>query len=506
MDRRLNPSFKTMAAVDLGSNSFHMIIARVVEGGLHTLDRMREMVRLGGGLDEEGNLDSASRVRAIACLERFGQRLRGMPAGSVRAVGTNTLRQARNSNAFLRQAREALGHPIEVIAGREEARLIYLGVSHSLPDMPGNRLVIDIGGGSTEFIIGEGFEPKHRESLVMGCVSYSLRFFPQGILTLAAMRAAETAAAQELQIIRPRYRGIGWQTTVGSSGTINAIQDILYANHWSSDGITLQGLQTLRHTLLAAGNLSALNLAGLQPERIPVLPGGVAILTAAFESLGIERLAVSDGALREGLLYDLLGRLLDEDVRDRTIRALIRRYHVDLSQARRVERTALALLAQGGEGTGYVLPIDEHRHTLSWAALLHELGLTIAHSGYHRHGAYVVDNSDMPGFSRPEQQFLGALIRAHRRRLPIELFEALPDGRFEAAWRLCVLLRLAVLLHHSRSHDSTLPEVSIHFKPDKRSLRLSFPEDWMDCNPLTRADLEGEVAYLKAAGIKLRYD
>ncbi|CAK0768688.1 Exopolyphosphatase [Gammaproteobacteria bacterium] len=506
MDRILTPPVKTMAAVDLGSNSFHMIIARVVEGGLHTLDRMREMVRLGGGLDAEGNLDNASRIRAIHCLERFGQRLRGMPPGSVRAVGTNTLRQARNASAFLRQAREALGHPIEIIAGREEARLIYLGVSHSLPDTPNNRLVIDIGGGSTELIIGESFEPKHRESLVMGCVSYSLRFFSQGILSPSAMRAAETAAAQELQVIRPKYRNIGWQTAIGSSGTINAIQDILRANRWSNDGITLQGLQTLRQALLAAGNLAALNLPGLQPERVPVLPGGVAILLAIFECLDIKQLTVSDGALREGLLYDLLGRLLDEDVRDRTIRALIRRYHVDLPQARRVERTALALLAQGGRGNSYTLPADEHHHMLSWAALLHELGLTIAHSGYHRHGAYVVDNSDMPGFSRPEQQFLAALIRGHRRRLPMELFEALPEGRFEAAWRLCVLLRLAVLLHRSRSHDTTLPELNIHFKPDKRSLRLSFPEGWMDCNPLTQADLNEEVMYLKAAGIKLRFE
>ncbi|CAK0767208.1 Exopolyphosphatase [Gammaproteobacteria bacterium] len=504
MNRR-SPPFKTVAAVDLGSNSFHMIIARLVEGGLHTLDRMREMVRLGGGLDAQGNLDSASRTRAIACLERFGQRLRGMPLGSVRAVGTNTLRRARNTDNFLSQARESLGHPIEVIAGREEARLIYLGVSHTVPDTPGNRLVIDIGGGSTEFIIGEGFEPKHRESLAMGCVSYSLRFFPHGELTPTAMRCAETSAAQELQIIRPSYPTIGWRTAVGSSGTINAIQEILIANRWSSDGITLQGLQTLRQALLAEGNVAALNLAGLQPERAPVLPGGIAILIAAFESLGIERMMVSDGALREGLLYDLLGRLLDEDVRDRTIRSLMRRYHVDLSQARRVERTALALLAQvDAEFVNHHLPIDEHRNMLSWAALLHELGLTIAHSGYHRHGAYVVANSDMPGFSRPEQQFLSSLIRGHRRRFPMELFTALPEGYFEIAWSLCVILRLAVLLHHSRSQFA-LPAVSLHFKPHKRSPRIQFPDGWLDHNPLTRADLEQEVAYLKTEEIKLRF-
>ncbi len=480
-----------------------MIIARVMDGGgIHILDRMREMVRLGGGLDAEGNLDTASRVRAIACLERFGQRLRGMPVGSVRAVGTNTLRRARNANVFLRQAREALGHPIEVIAGREEARLIYLGVSHSLPDAPGNRLVVDVGGGSTELIIGEGFESKHRESLVMGCVSYSLRFFPQGIITAEGMRTAETAAAQELQIIRPKYHELGWQTTVGSSGTVNAIQEILSANRWSSDGITRQGVLMLREALLSAGSTASLQMPGLCQERAPVLPGGVAIVIALFDSFSIEHLNVSDGALREGLIYDLLGRLVDEDVRDRTIRSLMSRYQVDLSQARRVEHTALALFAQWGLEGDEIL-IEEYRHMLSWAALLHELGLTIAHAGYHRHGAYVVANSDMPGFSRPEQQFLGALIRGHRRRMPMELFEALPEGSFEHAWRLCIILRLSGLLHHSRN-QSPLPEIGIQFKPNKRSIRVVFPEDWLECNPLTRADLEGEIAYLKAVGIKLK--
>ncbi len=506
MNHRVTPPFKVIAAVDLGTNSFHMIIARVMaDGGIHILDRMREMVRLGGGLDEAGNLDDASRIRAIHCLERFGQRLRGMPAGAVRAVGTNTLRRARNATPFLRQAREALGFPVEVIAGREEARLIYLGVSHSLPDAPGNRLVIDVGGGSTEFIIGEGFESRHRESLIMGCVSYSLRHFPQGIVTEAAMRAAELAAAQELRIIRPRYRAIGWETAVCSSGTVNAVQDILVANRWSTEGITPQGLQTLRQTLIDVGRTAELALPGLPLERAPVLPGGVAILSAIFENLGLTHLNVSDGALREGLVYDLLGRLVDEDVRDRTIRSLIRRYQIDLSQARRVERTALSLLAQIGSEFAWPGRTDEYRHMLSWAALLHELGLTIAHAAYHRHGAYVVANSDMPGFSRTEQQILGALIRGHRRRMPLELFEALPEGYLETTWRLCVILRLAVLLHHSRTH-ATLPDPVIDFKPNKRSVRLSLPEGWLDCNPLTRADLESEAAYLKAVGIKLRFD
>ena len=493
---------KTVAAVDLGSNSFHMIIARAVEGGLHTLDRMREMVQLARGLDETGYLTPEAQARGIACLQRFGERLRGMPPGSVRAVGTNTLRKAQNAASFLRDAREALGHPIEIIAGREEARLIYLGVSHSSPDHAGNRLVIDIGGGSTEYIIGEGFEPYHRESLTMGCVSYSQRFFRNGELNQANQRAAETAAALELLAIRPRYRAIGWLTAVGSSGTVGAIAEILRANHWSNDGITLQGLHELRRALLAAGRLDHLSLPGLRPERVAVLPGGLAILLASFESLEIGQLAVSDGALREGLLYDHLGRLLDEDVRDRTIRQLVRRYHVDLAHARRILRTALQLLDQVQDSCR--LPQDEHRNMLSWATLLHELGLAIAHSGYHKHGAYLIANSDMPGFSHQEQQFLAAIIRGHRQRFPKRALTMLPEGLEFIAWRLAVILRIAALLHRSRPPEP-LPDVAIRFKLDKLAVRLTFPDDWLENHPLIRADLERNVVFFKDAGMKLRF-
>jgi len=495
---------KTVAAVDLGSNSFHMIVAKTVEGGFHTVDRMREMVRLGGGFDPEGNLTSEACARAIACLERFGQRLRELPPGAVRAVGTNSLRQAKNANAFLRRAREALGHPIEVIAGREEARLVYLGVSHSLPEAPGNRIVIDIGGGSTEFILGEGFETKHRESLLMGCVSYSLRFFPNGVVTASGMQAAETAAAQELRVVRPRYRAIGWQTAIGSSGTIRAIQEILLENHWSSSGVTRSGLLALREKLISSEKIEGLRLPGLDPERVSVLPGGLAILNAAFIELGIEQLTVSEGALREGLLYDLLGRFSDGDIRERSVQILVNRYHTDLPQAKRVEQTALALFEQVREEC--TLQAEEHRHMLSWGALLHELGLTIAHASYHKHGAYVISNSDMPGFSRSEQQFLGALVRGHRRRFPIDLLKQLPEGQFENAWKLCVLLRLAVLLHRGRSSSASLPLLSLQCKPNKQTLYLAFPEGWLDCHPLTRADLEEETAHLKVVGLKLRIE
>ncbi|CAK0772477.1 Exopolyphosphatase [Gammaproteobacteria bacterium] len=495
---------KTVAAVDLGSNSFHMIVAKTVEGGFHTVDRMREMVRLGGGFDTEGNLTPEACARAIACLERFGQRLRELPPGAVRAVGTNALRQAKNANSFLRRAREALGHPIEVIAGREEARLIYLGVSHSLPEATDNRIVIDIGGGSTEFILGKGFETKHRESLLMGCVSYSLRFFSNGVVTASAMQAAETAAAQELRVVRPRYRAIGWQTAIGSSGTIRAIQEILLENHWSSSEVTRSGLLTLREKLISSEKVEGLRLPGLDLERVSVLPGGLAILNAAFVELGIEQLTVSEGALREGLLYDLLGRFSDGDIRKRSVQILVNRYHIDLPQAKRVEQTTLLLFEQVKEECA--LQAEEHQHMLSWGALLHELGLTIAHASYHKHGAYVISNSDMPGFSRSEQQFLGALVRGHRRRFPIDLLKQLPEGQFENAWKLCVLLRLAVLLHRDRSSSASLPLLSLQCKPNKQTLYLAFPEGWLDCHPLTRADLEEETAHLKVVGLKLRID
>jgi exopolyphosphatase/guanosine-5'-triphosphate,3'-diphosphate pyrophosphatase len=489
---------QTVAAVDLGSNSFHMIVARVLNGQLHVLDRLQEMVRLAAGLDDQNRLDKESRERALDCLSRFGERLRDMPANAVRVVGTNTLRRARNAAKFLTVAERALGHRIEIISGQEEARLIYQGVAHYLPDDERQRLVLDIGGGSTEIVVGRRLEPVRMESLYVGCVSLSREHFPKGRITPKAMRQAETAAHLEFQPVEAQFRALGWQAAYGSSGTVRAIGAALTARRDAENGITLDGLYRLREALLAAGHVRELKSLGIGEERAAVLPGGLAVLIAAFEALKIERLAVSDGALREGLLYDLFGRIRHEDVRAGTIASLTARYHVDRAQAARVARTAREAFAQVAEAWD----LGEEEQALEWAARLHEIGLAIAHSKYHRHGAYLVQHSDLPGFSWQEQRLLAVLIRAHRRRFPEEVFDELPRKAARTARRLAMLLRLAVVLHRGRV-EQELPAFTI--QAGKRSLKLKFPRGWFTHHPLTHEDLAQEAAFLDAAGLRLKY-
>ena len=491
----ITPSDETLAAVDLGSNSFHLIVAGLRQDQLQVLDRLREPVRLASGLDRQQQLQPEAHARALACLERFGQRLRHLPARNVRVVGTNALRRAQGTGRFLREAEAAIGHSIEIISGVEEARLIYLGVSHSLPDAGGRRLVVDIGGGSTELIIGEGFEALYPESLYMGCVSFTERYFPEGRLDKACWRGAEIAAGLELSPVQDRFRRLGWESVAGASGTIRAIREVLRANQWGEQGICREGLQKLRKTLQQQERLDVLSLPGLAEERKPVLAGGVAILWTLFNALGIERMRVSDGALREGLLYDAIGRIQQGDVRERTVKSLVERYHVDQVHAARVEQTALQLFEQAR--TGWKLDSEEYPVMLRWAARLHEIGLVIAHSGYQKHGAYLLANSDLPGFSRREQGLLAALVRGHRRKFPTAGFEAHGKG----AQRLCILLRLAILLHRSRGPDAP---PAIELRPDGMNLALSFPPGWLAEHPMTEADLAREVDYLKSAKWKLQ--
>lgn len=490
---------KVVAAVDLGSNSFHLKVAQVIDGHFHVVDRLKEMVRLAAGLDITNQLDGDATERALTCLERFGQRLENIPAEHVRVVGTNTLRRARNAREFLRQAEAALGHPIDVISGIEEARLIYAGVAHHVPLNDEQRLVIDIGGGSTELIIGKSFSPLLLESLYMGCVSFSRMYFPDGKIRRERMRRAELAALQELEPIYSLYKRTGWTTAYGASGTIINIHEVIRENGWSEKGITQNALKQLRAAVLAAGHTDQLCLPGLQKERAPVFPGGVAILSALFEALGIKRLDRSNGALREGLLYDVLGRLGPEDTREATVEGLMSRYRVDAEQATRVELNAIRLKDQVSKA--WRLRKQAYEDMLKWAARLHEIGLAIAHSQHHRHAAYLLEHADMPGFSHQEQALLAVLVRAHRRKFPPEAFEMLNGGRTRAI-RLAVLLRLAVVLNRSRS-DTSPPELTI--EADDERLTLSFPEGWLAEHPLTRVDLELEAAYLKQAGIRLRY-
>jgi exopolyphosphatase/guanosine-5'-triphosphate,3'-diphosphate pyrophosphatase len=488
-----------LAAVDLGSNSFHMVVARYTHGQVVLVDRLRETVRLAAGLDEQDRLSREATSRALQCLERFGQRLHDMKASRVRVVGTNTLRKAKRKGAFLDRAREALGHPIEIISGVEEARLIYLGVAHTTPSDPGPRLVVDIGGGSTELIIGEGLAARRLESLYMGCVSLTTQHFADGVITEKRLKRARTAAQLEIEPVKARFRRSEWQTALGASGTMRAVSDTLVAWGASSDSITREGIEWLLGECLRAGETSKLRLPGLAPERQEILPGGLAIMVEVFDMLGIESMRVAEGALREGLIYDLLGRLTDEDARARSVRAMEARFHVDAAQADRVEATALAFLAQVRGGWKLEEPLAEL--VLRWAARLHEVGLDIAHAQYHKHGAYLLQNADLPGFPREEQRLLAALVGNHRRKVNLAQLEELVPPWHARAEFLVVLLRLAVLLHRGRG-PRALPEIGLHARG--RSLEVEFPKGWLAEHPLTAADLEQEAGYLQAAGFKLR--
>ncbi len=494
-------NLESVAAVDLGSNSFHMVVGRVVDDThFHVVDRLRERVALAAGFDERFALTEKVQERALACLERFGQRLRELPEGRVRAVGTSAMRQATNAREFVERAEVALGHPIEIIGGSEEARLIYLGVSHTLADDRGRRLVIDIGGGSTEIILGERFEPVRVDSLNMGCVGYSLRYFPEGKIRPDDFRRAELAARLKLEPIERRYREAGWESCVGSSGTVTAIDAIARANGWGDRGISLGGLRQLKKALIAAGNTAKVaTLPGVQPDRAPVLPGGTAILLALFEGLGVEEMKASAGSMREGLLYDLLGRIRHEDVRDATIRTICVRYNVDIGQAGRVERVALHCFDQVREA--WDLEAEFGQQVLGWAARLAEIGLSVSYTGYHKHSAYLVANSDMPGFSRADQELLAAMLLGQRKRLTREVFVGLPIGEFEVALRLTVLLRVALRVTRSRS---PIPIPPFTATARRGTLELGFPQEWIEAHPLTHADLMDEAEKLKEIGVELR--
>ena len=488
-----------LAAVDLGSNSFHMVVARYVLGQLRIVDRIKETVRLAEGLDGRGGLNPDVMPRALECLARFGQRLRAIPPHRVRAIATNTVRALSNPQMFLMPAETALGHGIDVVAGREEARLIYLGVANGSPPAEGKRrLVMDIGGGSTEFIIGQGYEAVERESLQMGCIATTRRFFADGKLSRKRWKEARTEITAEFQQFANTYRTRGWHDAMGSSGTIKAICDISVAMKLTKVSITAESLDAIRERLLGFDRLEDIRLPGLSSERRPIIAGGLLVLDAAFAELGIDRMYVSDHALREGVLYDLVGRASETDPREASIVALSNRYGVDAAQAKRVESTALALFDQVESAWG--LEADDRR-LLSWASRIHELGLAIAHSQYHQHGAYVVEHSDIAGFSRTEQQTLAALVRNQRRAVAQGSFEKLPDRLVANAQRCALLLRLAVMLHRSHDRDP-LPDVQLEVDGD--TLALVVPARWLDGHPLTRSDLDTEREYLQDFGRTLR--
>ena len=497
-----------VAAVDLGSNSFRMLVAQVVNTPsgtqLRPIDTLRETVRLAAGLTDNKLLGNDAYQRGLSAIRRFGERIRGFDPSKVRAVATNTLSVAKNAQNFVNDAQDALGFPIEVIAGVEEARLIYIGAAHEVSAVQGNRLVVDIGGGSTELIIGKGYEPKLMESLYIGCVSHSMRFFPRGNIDAHAFKEAELAARREIQVIAGNYLKSGWKQVIGSSGTARALADIIAENNFNGQGdgltmgrvntgsglITREGLRAMKKHLLKYEHVNDIQLGGLKDERRGVWPGGLAIMLAVFDELGIESMEVTDAALRVGVLYDLLGRSQHHDMRYVTVEQFMQRYTVDRDQATRVGNLAAEFLDQLPK------PDSESRAEnialLQWAANLHEIGLSISHNGYHKHSAYIAGNADMPGFSKNDQARLAALLIGHAGKLG----KLATNAGFHD-WRMLFCLRLAQVLCRGRS-DANLPKVKV--SEDDGSYLVSLSREWADAHPLTEFSLQKEAAEWERIG------
>ncbi|MCF6254173.1 MAG: exopolyphosphatase [Thiomicrorhabdus sp.] len=489
------------AAIDLGSNSFHMIIAREAHGQFQVIDKHKEMVRLRTGLDKDGNLTDKAFKAGIECLERFGQRLKGIPNKNIRAVGTNTLRNAKNSQTFLKQGKQALGCSIKVISGQEEARLIYLGVSHGLPANDDQRLVMDIGGGSTEYIIGKHFENSHLTSTEMGCISITQAFFAKGEITETKMNEAIAHCRQILRPHRSKLNKQGWDTAIGASGSIKAIGKIIELNGWSDSGITLKSMLKLNQKLIESVSIQEVKLEGLKDERRPVFAGGLAILIASFIELNIEQMQVSANALREGLILDSLGRIYSEDIREISVKAMQQWMKVDTLQADHILNTAKVLYKQANDTWELISPDYDFKCLLKWAIMLHETGIAISYKRYQQHSAYLISQSDMAGFDQQETQMLSAMMLNHRGKFDLSTYDDLDESIAQKLIHLTVILRLAVRIHRGRDFELTKPQLSIKKGSE---IYLEFEDNWLAEHPLTQLDLETEAKHLSAMGFSLK--
>ena len=487
-DRSHSPSPRLIAAVDLGSNSFRLLIGRVEASPLgpqiRMIDSLKESVRLAAGLTPDGLLDADSRRRALNALHRFGERLHSFNPDAVRAVATNTLRVARNARDLLSTAEAALGFPIDVISGREEARLIYVGAAHGLPADDTDRLVVDIGGGSTECVIGSSYTPKLLDSTPVGCVSMSHRFFADGAVDAKSFERAYYAARNALAPVASTYRAHGWKYVVGTSGTAKSLMQIARA-HFGEESLTRDVLARLEYMLVKAGHPDRLETIGLRSDRRPVLPGSLALMAATFDELRIDEMRYCDSALREGLLYDLLGRHSETDMREITVVRMMQRYDIDEAQAIRVAQTALALFDQGARGVREQLEI--HRELLCWGAKLAEVGMSISHEDHHRHSAYILRNADMPGFTQTEQALLSRLALGQVGGLR----KMRDEVRSDLEWLMVLSLRLASILHRRR--DGAEPPLPALFLK-RRKVRIELPAQWAGMHPLSDQTLRAEAA------------
>jgi len=493
ISHKSTPKPQEFAAIDLGSNSFHMVIARVVDGAMQVLGRLKQRVHLADGLDNNNVLSEEAIERGLSCLALFAERLQGFSPANVTIVGTHTLRQAINAEDFLQRAADVIPYPIEVISGHEEARLIFMGVEHTQPEK-GRKLVIDIGGGSTELVIGEDFEPRLVESRRMGCVSFANLYFPGGVISKENFNRARLAAVQKLETLAWQYRLMGWQFALGASGTIKAACEVLQAMGEKDKLITPERLDMLFNEVIRHKSFDALSLPGLSDERKGVFVPGLAILCGVFDALAIRELRLSDGALREGVLYEMEGRFRHQDIRSRTAQSLANHYAIDSDQARRVLETTVELYDQWrDQNTRQANP--QLAALLKWAAMLHEVGLTINHSGMQRHSAYILQNTNLPGFNQDQQTLLATLVRYHRKGVKVEDMPRLTLFKRKQFLPLVFLLRLGALLNNQR--QATTKPTALQLQTDDGNWTLTFPRDYFSQNNLVQLDLEREQTYWK---------
>ena len=485
------PRPQEFAAVDLGSNSFHMVIAREVDGALQIIGRLKQRVHLADGLDERSMLSEEAMERGLNCLSLFAERLQGFSPSSVCIVGTHTLRQALNAPEFLKRAEKVIPYPIEIISGNEEARLIFMGVEHTQPEK-GRKLVIDIGGGSTELVIGEDFEPRLVESRRMGCVSFAQMYFPGGAISRENFQRARMAAIQKLENLAWQYRIQGWNVALGASGTIKAAHEVLLAMGEKDGFITPERLTLLTEEVLKHKSFDALSLPGLSDERKAVFVPGLAILCGVFDALAIKELRLSDGALREGVLYEMEGRFRHQDIRSRTAQSLANHYNIDTDQARRVlDTTELLYLQWKNQNPKQANP--QLAALLKWASMLHEVGLSINHSGLQRHSSYILQNTNMPGFNQDQQSLLAMLVRYHRKAVKVDEMPRFTLFKKKQFLPLVFLLRLGALLNNQRQ-ATTKPDTLL-LETDDGHWTLTFPAGYFAQNNLVQLDLEREQAY-----------
>jgi len=487
------------AVIDLGSNSFHMLITRLIADGVQTVDKVKRKVRLATGLDEQNQLSEAAMQRGIECLRFFAERLQDISPNNIRIVATATLRIATNADLFLKRAEQVLGYKVELLSGEQEAERIYLGVAHT-SNNSARRLVLDIGGASTEIVAGGHFDMDKAISLNMGCVTYNHLFFTNGELTDAHFAAAITAAKSELEPFIATYKALGWQDVLGGSGTMQALAEVLVF-HDKPAIITLTFLNELKQQLIACKTINAINIPGLSSERSPVIASGLSILIALFEQFDLKQLQLSSGAIREGLLYEMLPDMRNINIRKRTLASLAQRFHIDLEHAQRVTKQVQRLYQQHAQA--WSIQNSNLLSLLNACCALHEIGLLLAFKQHAKHGGYILRHADLPGFDQTERQLMVALIGSYKGDIDTAAFAHLAIASQEQAFKLLLIFRLAITLCRRR-RDEVLPTYDTH--SDDNSLSLTLSKQWLNAHPLLVAELNEEANQLEKLGLTIKVE